>query len=114
VSAIFSQSKMNSDWAYIEDSIGSGVVCGRLCLKESSIRLMAYCKKMGQSVASGGVTVVNYLYYTLKVTSCGDSKVLILRQATNLFALLCATDMSTTTSNKLNLFILIHTSNTTT
>lgn len=58
---------------------------------------------MGQSVASGGVTVVNYLYYTLEGTSCGDSKVLILRQATNLFALLCATDMSTTTSNKLNL-----------
>lgn len=95
---------MNSDWAYIEDSVGYGVVCGRLCLKESSIRLMAYCKKkMGQSVASGGVTVVNYLYYTLEGTSCGDSKVLILRQATNLFALLCATEMSTTTSNKLNL-----------
>ena len=66
---------------------------------------------MGQSVASGGVTVVNYLYY-LEVTSCGDSKVLILRQATNLFAILCATDMSTTTGNKVNLFILIHTTNT--
>lgn len=41
VSAIFSQSKMNSDWAHIKDSVAYGVVCGRLCLKESSIRLIA-------------------------------------------------------------------------